>query len=64
VGQCAENVMSIIVAATVVGAWSPLAGMTNDEARMTKQTRITNDELLRAAPVRHSGFVIDFVIRH
>src|SRR5262245_45333121 len=40
--------------------------MTNDEVRMTKQIRMTNDEPIRRAHVRHSEFVIDssFWFRH
>jgi hypothetical protein len=32
--------------------------MTNVETRMTKQIRMTNDERVEAAPIRHSEFVI------
>jgi hypothetical protein len=42
-------------------------GMTNDEARMTKEARMSNAERMRPGnQIRHLGFVIfsSFVLRH
>src|SRR5687768_2852020 len=62
-GSCKSVRMAIpttsrIASAALRSRREGMGGNPNDEARMTNQIRMTNDERIKASYIRHSEFVI------